>query len=183
MTERTSALVGSPRAQLELANAPEAARLYRLDGGYVVLSEAAAACGADVFESIAADWNEYRIIAITGAPDTATEPELARLGRAAQAFDRIVICQSEHPEAVGSAESAARFARAVRRAGRTECHVAADAQRALRHCIDAMIPGDVIAYCCDDAHAAAGILAEYGALPVQEAGTRRARWPLAHTLL
>jgi hypothetical protein len=148
-------------------------RLFRLDGGYVVLTADALARGPRNFEALGSAWSGYHVIGIARAPQDATEADLAALGRAAQAFDRIVICQSRDPAMPGSAEAAARFARAVRGAGRAECHVAADAHRALRHCIDGMVPGDVIAYCCEDAENAARILAEYGATPVREGASKR----------
>ena len=168
MTQIRTNVVDPARGQRRAATARgKAPRLYRLDGGYVVLHEAPSC--ADAFASIAAEWTDHHLIAIAHAADTTTESELAELGRAAQTFDRIVICESRDAAA---ADSAARFARAVRRAGRTECAVVADSHRALRHCIDGMIPGDVIAYCCEDADAAARILAEYGALPLRDdAGT------------
>jgi hypothetical protein len=140
--------------------------LFLLDGGYIVLAGAAAAHGADALAAVAAGWRDHHAIAITAVPEGATEWTLAELGRAAQAFDRIVICHSCATGKVGDVDTAEKLARAVRSAGRTECRVAADAHRALRHCIDGMIAGDVIAYCCEDVDAAARILAEHGAQPV-----------------
>jgi hypothetical protein len=142
--------------------------LFRLDGGYIVVDGAAASRGADSFRAVAAQWSGYHVLAITGVPEGATEWTLAEFGRAAQAFDRVVVCESSHAASAGCTGTAARFARAVRAAGRTECHVVADAHRALRHCIEGMIPGQVIAYCCEDVDTAARILAEYGALPVSD---------------
>jgi hypothetical protein len=139
------------------------ARLFRLDGGHVVLEDDAASRTPAAFAAIAANWSEHHVIAITGAPRDASDRTLEELGRAAQAFDRIVVCHSSRAATAACAEAAARLARAVRNAGRTTCHVVADAHRALRHCIDGMIPGDVIVYCCEDGETAARILAEYGA--------------------
>ena len=141
--------------------------LFRLDDGYVLLDAAAAARGADALGAIARDWGEYHVIAITGAPRGATVEDYADLGSAAQAFDRIVICESCDAGCAQGSDAAATFARAVRGAGRTECHVVADAHRALRHCIESMVPGDVVAYCCGDVETAARILAEYGAVRVR----------------
>ena len=157
---------GSTPAQNRPLKGRNRSRLFRLDGGYIVLDEAAAARGRAAFEAIAALWPDCHVTAITGAPPAADESMLAELGRAAQAFDRVVICASCHAAQGGNSAAAARLARAVRRAGRTECHVVADAHRALRHCIDAMVPGEVVAYCCEDVETAARILAEYGAEPV-----------------
>jgi hypothetical protein len=50
--------------------------------------------------------------------------------------------------------------------GRVECHRIADPCRALRHCIDAMLSGDVVIYRCANHRCALEILAEHGATPV-----------------
>src|SRR3954470_755395 len=134
MTQNSPTFTGGPRAQRRAGTAPRLSRrLFRLDDGYIVLDEAAAHRGADAFAAIAAEWGDYHVIAIATPPDGATERKLDELARAAQSFDRIVICHSFHT--AGSADAAARFAHAVRGAGRTECHVVADAHRALRHCV------------------------------------------------
>ena len=173
MTRNRAAPAGNPRAQQKRATCTTiATHLFCLEGGYVILAGAAASRGPEAFAAVGADWRDYHAIAITPAPEAAAESTLAELGRAAQSFDRVVICHSSGAGAAGSNEAAARFARAVRAAGRTVCHVVADAHRALRHCIDAMIPEDVICYCCDDTDAAARILEEYGAVPVKENATR-----------
>jgi hypothetical protein len=163
MTRTRASLAGSARAQQRRTSSRSTSpRLFYLDGGHIVFAQAAMAHGADAFAAVAAEWPDGHVTAITAAPEGASESMLADLGRAAQAFDRVVVCSSS----VHAADSAARFARAVRAAGRTECQVAADAHRALRHCIDRMIRGDVIAYCCEDVESAGRILAEYGAMPV-----------------
>ena len=163
MTRNRSRLVGSTRAQHTLSRTTPP-RLYRLDGGHVVLARDTGSRSAQGLQALAAEWRDCHVTAITGVPVAAAESELAELALAAQAFDRVVICAS-------SETGAARFSRAVRAAGRTECHVVADAQRALRHCIDAMIPGDAIVYCCEDIDSAARILAEHGASPVRDAAS------------
>ena len=160
MTRNRSGLVGSTRAQHTRSRSIPP-RLYRLDGGHVVLAKDAASRGAQVLQALAGEWRDRHVTLITGVPAAAVESAIAELALAAQAFDRIVICASNEA-------AAARFARAVRAAGRTECHVAADARRALRHCIDAMIPGDAIVYCCEDVDSAARILVEHGAVPVRD---------------
>ena len=63
------------------------------------------------FAAVAAEWCDYHLTVITAAPEDAAGSTLAELGRAAQAFDRIVICQSCKAGTV-SGDSAANFARA-----------------------------------------------------------------------
>jgi hypothetical protein len=165
--QTTEKLAGSERRSGRAAAVRKLTqRVFRLDGGYVILDGPVA--GAPAFSKIAAQWPDYHVTAIAGVPDAAGEWEIAELGRAAQAFDRVLICESGAAASMGRTEAAARFARAVRSTGRTECLVVADAHRALRHCVDGMVPGEVIAYCCGDVETAARILAEYGALPVRD---------------
>jgi hypothetical protein len=165
--QSTDKLTGSERRSGRAAAVRKLTqRLFGLDGGYVLLDGPVA--GAPAFSKIAAQWPDYHVTVIAGVPEGASEWDIAELGRAAQACDRVVICETGAAAATGRTETAARFARAVRSAGRTECHVIADAHRALRHCVDAMIPGEVIAYCCGDIDTAGRILAEYGALPVRD---------------
>ena len=163
----------SPRARqtsnVRIANH----HLFRLDGGYIVLHGAAARRGGEGLSAIADDWREYHLIAITGAPAGASADELAELGRAAQAYDRIVICESCDAGCAAGPGPAARFARAVRSAGRTECHVVGDPHRALRHCVESIVPGDAIVYCCGDVQTAVRILAEYGAVQVDQSPRKR----------
>jgi hypothetical protein len=108
------------------------------------------------------------VTAVIAVANDTSEWTIAELGRAAQAFDRVVVCDAEAAGASGTSEAAGRLARAVRRAGRTECQFVSDPQRALRHCIDGLVVGEVIVYCCDDASSAARILADYGAAPVRD---------------
>ena len=166
MKNRTRPAVG-PRVHRTLQFRPTPARLFRLDGGYIVLDGAPARRSAEALRAIADDWRDYHVIAITGTPAGASADDFAELGRAAQVFDRIVICESCDAACAAGSGAAAMFARAVRSAGRTECHVVADPHRALRHCIESMAPGDVVAWCCGDIETAARILAEYGAEQVQ----------------
>jgi hypothetical protein len=169
MNTRTRPAVG-PRARTSTEVRSTSPRLFRLDGGYIVLDEAAARRGGEGLSAIASEWREYHVTAITGAPAGATTDDFSELGRAAQAFDRIVICESCGAGCAAGSGAAALFARAVRSAGRTECYAVGDAHRALRHCIDSMVPGSVVAYCCGDIETAARILAEYGAVEIDRRG-------------
>lgn len=152
--------------------------LFRLDGGYIVLDDAAARRGVEGLSAIASGWREYHLIAITGAPAGATAEDFAELGRAAQAFDRIVICESCDAGCATGPGPAGALARAVRAAGRTECCVVGDPHRALRHCIENMVPGDAVVYCCGDLETAERILAEYGAVRVDKAARARTAVPI-----
>jgi hypothetical protein len=171
LTEHTPHFAGSPRRASQAARSPR--RLFRLDGGYVVLDPSATHGGASALASRAAQWStqwsKYHVTAVIAVANDVSEWTIAELARAAQAFDRVVVCEAEAQVADASSEAAARLARAVRRAGRTECQFVSDPQRALRHCIDALVPGEVIVYCCDDVGSAARILADYGATLVRDA--------------
>jgi SAM-dependent methyltransferase len=167
LTEHTPHFAGSPRRASQAARSPR--RLFRLDGGYVVLDPSATHGGASALASRAAQWGKYHVTAVIAVANDVSEWTIAELARAAQAFDRVVVCEAEAQVADASSEAAARLARAVRRAGRTECQFVSDPQRALRHCIDALVPGEVIVYCCDDVVSAARILADYGATLVRDA--------------
>lgn len=171
-TRKRSAL--SPRARSTSNPGITKPNLFRLDGGYIVLDEAAVRRGAEGLSAIAADWREHHFIAITGAPAGATADDLAELGRAAQAFDRVVICESCDAGCATGSHAAAMFARAVRSAGRAECLVVGDPHRALRHCVESMVPGDAVVYCCGDIETAERILGEYGAVPVDKPARTRA---------
>ena len=166
MNKKSERLTGSPPSRRAATVRNAAQRLFELDGSYILLT--GGSTDAAGMARIAAQWPDCHVSAIVGVPDGTGEWAIAELGRAAQAFDRIVICESANDAGSGDIASAARLARAVRSAGRTECQVVADAHRALRHCVECMVPGEVIAYCFDDTMTASRILAEYGALPVRD---------------
>ena len=167
MNNSSERLTGSPPSSRRAAAVrTPTQRLFELDGSYILL--AGGIKDAAAFGRIASQWRDCHVSAIVGAPERAGEWAIAELGRAAQAFDRIVICESDSGRGSSLTEFAARLARAVRSAGRTECQVVADAQRALRHCVECIVPGEVIAYCFDDTATAARILVEYGAMPVRD---------------
>jgi hypothetical protein len=145
-----------------------ARHVFRLDGGYIVLDRSPCHGGASALAALAAQSRDYHVTAVIAVANDTSEWTIAELGRVAQAFDRVVVCEAEAAGSSASSEAAGQLAQAVRRAGRTECQFVSDPQRALRHCIDALVPGEVIVYCCDDASSAARILADYGAMRVRD---------------
>jgi hypothetical protein len=162
LLEDASRVARSPRR----ASQAPARQVFTLDGACIVLDSPASHGGVPPLAALAEQWHEYHSTVVIAVANDVSEWTITELGRAAQAFDRIVVCEAA--ASGSSTEAAGRLARAVRRAGRTECHVVSDPQRALRHCIDALAPGAVIVYCCDDV-SAARILADYGATPVRDA--------------
>ncbi|MDB5863887.1 MAG: hypothetical protein JWO70_1693 [Betaproteobacteria bacterium] len=149
------------------ASQASARQVFTLDGACIVLDSPASHGGVPPLAALAEQWHEYHSTVVIAVANDVSEWTITELGRAAQAFDRIVVCEAA--ASGSSTEAAGRLARAVRCAGRTECHVVSDPQHALRHCIDALAPGAVIVYCCDDVASAARILADYGAAPIRDA--------------
>ncbi|HEV7799595.1 MAG TPA: hypothetical protein VGP15_00835, partial [Burkholderiales bacterium] len=120
-------------------------------------------------EHLARQWTDHYVTAVVGVPRNAPKRVAIEIARAARAFGRVILCEEGGPD--GSV-SARRLQDAARR---VECQYMADPRRALRHCIDGMLAGDVIVYCCDALESALEILDEYGAEHVaQVPETRRA---------
>jgi hypothetical protein len=146
-----------------------AQRIFSLDGGHVVLLPTPRDGALTAAEHLARQWTDRYVTVVVSVPRNAPERVAIEIARAARAFGRVILCEEGGPD--GSV-SARRLEDAARR---VECQYMADPRRALRHCIDGMLAGDVIVYCCDALESALEILDEYGAEHVaQVSETRRA---------
>jgi hypothetical protein len=153
--------------------------LFRVDGGYVVLAHGRGG-GAEALGELAHRWPNYHLTLAIEAPRERAGWRIEELARqVAQDFDRIVIYEPEKLRGREPAEAAGLLQRTTRAAGAADCQVILDARRALRHCIDGMVEGDILVYCSDGTHALE-ILEEYGAKavaripPLRHVGVRRA---------
>jgi hypothetical protein len=152
-------------------------RIFDLDGAHVVLCPAMPA-GIAALDDLAARCRNRYLTLVTEPPAGGADAAIERYARSALAFDRILVCDGEG--AVEASAAACALERAVRRAGRVECNLLPDSRRALRHCIDGLIPGDVVAYCCENVDSALTILEEYGAREAPGIpGNRRSETPAA----
>jgi hypothetical protein len=142
---------------------PDAACVFELDGGYVFLDPAGAGPGTELLSLDRSHWRSDYVTLVVDAGPEALERGVLSHADTARAFDRVLICDGGDRR---NAEAAAALERAVRRWGRVECRRIADPCRALRHCIDAMLSGDVVIYRCANQRCALEFLEEHGATPI-----------------
>src|SRR5687768_10384733 len=141
-------------------------RIFEIDGGYVVLTGVHSGARS---AAICRPLRPVRYLTVVARTPGAEQP-LADCVRPIAELDpaRVLIYAAE--DSVAAADAAALFGRALRRECPAECCVILDSLRALRHCIDCIVPGDVVLYCCDRPLEAVRILHEYGATEVAEIG-------------
>ena len=151
-----------------------AACVFELDGGYVFIDPAGAGPGTELLSLDRSHWRSDYVTLIVDAVPDALERGVLSHADTARAFDRVLICAGGDPR---NAEAAAALEQAVRMSGRVECRRIADSCRALRHCLDAMLSGDVVIYRCANQRCAMQILEEHGATAVdgEPAGRRNTR--------
>jgi hypothetical protein len=168
---------GAKAAQARLRRS-NVERIFELDGAHVVLYPAAPA-GFAALDALASLCRDRYLTLVVEPREAGIDSSIEQYARSAQGFDRIIVCDGEG--ALEPSQAARALERAVRRAGRVECKLVPDSRRALRHCIDGLIPGDIVACSCGNVDAALAILEEYGASEAAEipGGRRRSAPPSA----